>query len=217
MKLISLFVCIILIFLSLPTVGIRASDKHEVWDEWKEIVVEEEHIEGGSLSDFTIKSERRDMPDSAQARASIDIALIHPDNDVEYEELNQNMRLEKELKTNYDIIYVEISFRQPLSSFSIYEFRNESKIIVENKTEEALDFYDIDRRVSATAEFVTSGSTPRFRGKVNRFTVYGYLLFPKVFDVDNVNRITFLNNYFKSKIELDWDIERIDALIEILH
>jgi len=139
--------------------------------------------------------------------AKIILTIIHPTTAINYPD--NNLDIENQLKKRYDLVLVNISGLSRTNSFSIYEFKNSTKLLVDGKIIECLEFYDFEISSSSYAYFseysfdYTSSSSS---------IISGYLLFPKNIS-DNTTKsveLTYLNK------TVSWNFDKITKMIEIL-
>ncbi len=139
--------------------------------------------------------------------AKIVATIIHPTTFINYPD--NNIDLEKELKKQYDLVLINISGLSRSNSFSIYEFKNSAKLLVDGKQIECVEFYDFEISSSSIAYFsnITFDYTSRSSSIIS-----GYLLFPKTISADLTKSVIL--KYLNKTVS--WNFDKITKMIEIL-
>lgn len=117
---------------------------------------------------------------------------------------------EEEFKEKYNLILVTIKINSGNSHFNLYEFRNSFTLEIDGEEYDSIDFYDFEHRGTGRAVF----SSTRYVGRFGSYIISGYLMFPKI-ELDGVNNIQLTNTYFIEDINLNWNLEKINSLINV--
>lgn len=192
-------------------------------------VLADEYLEGSTFSELTLKSIDREIPNvdmySYNESVYMDFYYISPHASVNYfdysdreEEYNINgkkydnlLKFEEDLKTEYNLIMLRLKINDNDTNFSLYEFRNSFSLIIEDEKYDLIDYYDYKHSGSASAVFGTTS----YYGRFNSYTLYGYLMFPKV-NLEGIKKIKLKSNYFEEDIDLIWNLEKINMLIDVM-
>lgn len=136
-------------------------------------------------------------------------ALIHPNRNIPYR--SSLSGIEENLKEDYDLVRVNI---RPGNNFNLYQFKNNFKLTVDNKTVKSIDFYDI--RFSPSARKYWSDISADYSARAS-LSITGYLLFPKTIDENSKNiKLEGNDKSIFSENGVKWDFEEINDFIEIM-
>ncbi len=124
----------------------------------------------------------------------LNLYFIHPEIYVRYNfepHYINHSSIEENLQEEYDIILIEnLTDEDNILLFRFYDFKHSVELIVDGAAYEAIDYYDF-------------------------YPHLGYLLFPKVIDIEEHQEIALEIDY-DGEYTIEWNIQQIDQMINIL-